>query len=59
MYGINQTEEGFTKKVQDYLLNEGKDIAALNAALTTTGYSVPKLYNIFKNFKFQGKLNVA
>ena len=55
MYGINQTDEGFT----DYLYNEGKDIAALNAALTTTGYSVPKLYNIFKNFKFQGKLNVA
>ena len=55
MYGINQTDEGFT----DYLKNEGRDIAALNAALTTTGYSVPKLYNIFKNFKFQGKLNVA
>ncbi len=41
MYGINQTDEGFT----DYLYNEGKDIAALNAALTTTGYSVPKLIN--------------
>jgi len=54
-YGINKTDEGFT----DYLYNEGRDVAALNAALTTTGYSVPKLYNIFKNFKFQGKLNVA
>ena len=59
MYGINKTEEGFINKFQDYLRKEGKDIAVLNAALTTTGYSVPKLYNIFKNFKFQGKLNVA
>ena len=40
MYGINQTDEGFT----DYLYNEGKDIAALNAALTTI-YDLSKIVN--------------
>jgi len=54
-YGINQTEKGFL----DYLENEGKDLAKLNAALTATGYSVPKLYQIFKNFKLTGKINAA
>ena len=40
MYGINQTEKGF----MDYLKNEGKDMAVLNGALTTAGFTVPKLY---------------
>jgi hypothetical protein len=46
LYGINQTEKGFT----DYLKNEGKDMAVLNGALTTAGFTVPKLYRMIKQF---------
>ena len=54
-YGINQTEDGF----KDYLKNEGYDLGKLNAAITATGYTVPKLYQMFKNFKLKGKLDAS
>ncbi len=55
MYGINKTEKGF----QDYLQNEGKDIAEINAALTAVGFTVPKLYRMFKDLRRFGKINAA
>jgi len=55
IYGINKTEKGF----MDYLENEGKDIAAINAALTATGYTVPKLYRMFKDLRRFGKINAS
>tara|TARA_R100001594_G_scaffold62451_1_gene96795 strand:- start:310 stop:3426 length:3117 start_codon:yes stop_codon:yes gene_type:complete len=55
LYGINKTEEGF----QDYLQNEGKDIAQINAALTAVGFTVPKLYRMFKDIRRFGKINAA
>ena len=55
IYGINKTDEGF----MDYLKNEGKDIAVLNATLTAAGYSVPKLYRMVKDLRRFGKINAA
>jgi hypothetical protein len=55
LYGINQTEKGFT----DYLKNEGKDMAVLNGALTTAGFTVPKLYRMIKQFRNMGKINAS
>tara|TARA_R100000900_G_scaffold42098_1_gene34388 strand:- start:254 stop:3373 length:3120 start_codon:yes stop_codon:yes gene_type:complete len=55
IYGINKTEKGF----KDYLQNEGKDIAVINAALTATGYTVPKLYRMFKDLRRFGKINAS
>ena len=55
MYGINQTEKGF----MDYLKNEGKDIAILNGALTTAGFTIPKFYRMIKDLKNVGKINVS
>jgi len=55
MYGINKTEEGF----MDYLKNEGKDMAAINATLTTAGFSIPKLYRMVKSLKNTGKINAS
>jgi hypothetical protein len=43
-YGINKTEEGF----MDYLKKEGRDMAIINGALTTAGFTIPKLYNMIK-----------
>ena len=55
LYGINKTEKGF----QDYLQNEGKDIAEINAALTAVGFTVPKLYRMFKDIRRFGKINAS
>ena len=55
LYGINKTEEGF----MDYLKKEGRDMAAINAALTTAGFTIPKLYRMVKNLKSFGKINPA
>ena len=55
LYGINQTEKGFI----DYLKNEGKDMAVLNGALTTAGFTVPKLYRMIKQFRNMGKINAS
>ena len=55
LYGINKTEKGF----RDYLENEGKDMAVLNGLLTTAGYTVPKLYRMFKDIRRFGKINAA
>ena len=55
LYGINKTEEGF----MDYLQNEGKDIANINAALTAAGFTIPKLYRMFKDVRRFGKINAS
>ena len=55
IYGINKTEEGF----MDYLKNEGADIAAINATLTAAGYTVPKLYRMFKDLRKFGKIDAT
>jgi len=55
LYGINETEKGF----MDYLENEGKDMAVLNGALTTAGFTVPKLYRMIKSFRNMGKINAS
>ena len=47
LYGINKSEKGF----EDYLANEGKDIGALNAILTTGGFTIPKLYRMVKDLR--------
>ena len=52
IYGINKTEEGF----MDYLKNEGKDIAIINSTLTAAGYTIPKLYRMFKDLRRFGKI---
>jgi hypothetical protein len=54
-YGINDSEKGF----MDYLRDEGKDMAALNATLTAAGFTIPKFYRMFKNFSLRGKLDPA
>jgi len=54
-YGINDTPEGF----MDYLKKEGRDMAAINAALTTAGFTIPKFYNMIKVLKKTGKINPA
>ena len=55
LYGINKTEKGFT----DYLKNEGKDMAVLNAALTQAGITIPKLYRMVKDLRRFGKINAS
>lgn len=55
IYGINKTEEGF----MDYLKNEGKDIAIINSTLTAAGYTIPKLYRMFKDLRKFGKIDAT
>ena len=55
LYGINDSEKGF----MDYLKDEGKDMAALNATLTAAGFTIPKFYRMVKNFNLRGKLNAS
>ena len=43
----------------DYLENEGKDMGVLNGALTTAGFTVPKLYRMIKSFRNLGKINAS
>jgi len=54
-YGINDSEKGF----MDYLKDEGKDMAALNATLTAAGFTIPKFYRMIKNFNLRGRINAA
>ena len=55
LYGINKSEKGF----EDYLANEGKDIGALNAILTTGGFTIPKLYRMVKDLRRFGKIDAS
>ena len=54
-YGINDTPEGF----MDYLKKEGRDMAIINGALTTAGFTIPKFYNMIKVLRKTGKINPA